>query len=111
MNRNVLMVTGLTVALMAAGNAIAGGNVADGEKKSATCAACHGPGGNAPTTPDYPRLAGQHEDYLENALHDYQKGARKDPVMSGMAAALTAQEILDLAAYYSSQKGNLAVKY
>jgi cytochrome c553 len=111
MNRNILMVTGLAVALIAAGNAFAGGNAAEGEKKSAVCAACHGPGGNAPTTPDYPRLAGQHEDYIENALHDYQKGARKDPVMSAQAAALTPQDVLDLAAYFSSQKGSLAVKY
>jgi cytochrome c553 len=111
MIRNVLVAAGLTVTLIAAGSAFAGGNAADGEKKSAVCAACHGPGGNAPTTPDYPRLAGQHDDYIENALHDYQKGARTDPEMSAQAAALTPQDILDLAAYFSSQKGSLAVKY
>jgi cytochrome c553 len=111
MNRNALLIIGLTVASIAAGNAIAGGNIAEGEKKSAACAACHGPGGNAPTTPDYPRLAGQHEDYIENALHDYQIGARKDPIMSGMAAPLTPQDIKDLAAYFASQKGSLAAKY
>jgi cytochrome c553 len=111
MNRHALMVAAMAVILTAAGSANAGGNAAEGEKKSAVCAACHGPGGNAPTTPDYPRLAGQHEDYIENALHDYQKGARKDPVMSAQAAALTAQDIMDLATYFSSQKGSLAVKY
>jgi cytochrome c553 len=72
---------------------------------------CLGPGGNAPISPEYPKLAGQHDDYLQNALHDYQKGARKDPVMSAQAANLTPQDILDLAAYFSSQAGSLAVKY
>ena len=70
MNRNVLMITGLALTLIAAGNAFAGGNAAEGEKKSAVCAACHGAGGNAPTTPDYPRLAGQHQagEYQERPL-------------------------------------------
>jgi cytochrome c553 len=89
----------------------AGGDVTAGQTKSAVCTACHGPGGNAPISPEYPKLAGQHADYLQNALHDYQKGARKDPVMSAQAANLTPQDILDLAAYFSSQAGNLAVKY
>jgi cytochrome c553 len=96
-----------------AGNALAGGNAAQGEKlaTSKICVTCHGPAGNAPISPDYPRLAGQHGDYLENALHEYKNGARKDPVMSAQAAGLSQQEILDLAAYFSSQSGSLATRY
>jgi len=75
------------------------------------CAACHGAGGNAPISPEYPRLAGQHADYLQNALHDYQKGARKDPIMSAQAEKLTPQDILDLTVYFASQPGSLATKY
>jgi cytochrome c553 len=75
-------------------------------KKKATevCAACHGPDGNS-ATPDFPRLAGQHRDYLAKSLRDYKSGARKDPVMSGFATPLTPQEIANLSAYFASQKG------
>lgn len=75
-------------------------------KKKATevCAACHGPDGNS-ATGDFPKLAGQHKDYLAKALRDYKTGARKDPIMSGFAAPLTVQDIANLSAYYASQKG------
>jgi cytochrome c553 len=76
-----------------------------GKKKAAeVCAACHGPDGNS-ATPDFPRIAGQHKDYLAKALRDYKSGARKDPVMSGFAAPLTPQDIANLSAFYASQKG------
>jgi cytochrome c553 len=54
---------------------------------------------------DFPRIAGQHADYLRKAMRDYKTGARKDPVMSGFANPLSAQEIENLAAYFSVQKG------
>ena len=72
-------------------------------KASETCLACHGTNGVG-ITADYPTIAGQHQDYIERALHDYQKGGRKNPVMAGMAATLTAADIAQLAAYYASQK-------
>jgi cytochrome c553 len=75
-------------------------------KASETCLACHGTNGVG-ITADYPSLAGQHADYLERALHDYQKGGRKNPVMAGMAATLTKQDIEELAHYYSSQTPSL----
>jgi cytochrome c553 len=71
-------------------------------KASETCLACHGTNGVG-ITADYPSLSGQHADYLERALHDYQKGGRKNPVMAGMAATLTKQDIEELAHYYSQQ--------
>ena len=52
------------------------------------CAACHGADGNAPSA-DFPKLAGQHRDYLAKALRDYKSGQRKNPIMAGFAAALT----------------------
>ncbi|MCA3130080.1 MAG: c-type cytochrome [Betaproteobacteria bacterium] len=97
-------------ALAASLPANAGGNAAAGEKKAETCAACHGPGGAKPATPDYPVLAGQHADYLRQALTAYQKGKRKNAIMSGMAAPLSKQDIADLAAYFASQK-SLTDKY
>jgi cytochrome c553 len=72
-------------------------------KASETCLACHGTNGVG-ITADYPTLSGQHQDYLERALHDYQKGGRKNPVMAGMAATLTPADIVQLAAYYAGQK-------
>ena len=81
-----------------------------GKKKAAeVCAACHGPDGNS-ATPEFPRLAGQHRDYLAKALRDYKSGARKDPVMSGFASALSAQDIANLSAFYASHKG-LVTRY
>jgi cytochrome c553 len=71
-------------------------------KASETCLACHGTNGVG-ITADYPTIAGQHQDYLERALHDYQKGGRKNPIMAGMAATLTAADIEQLSAYYASQ--------
>ena len=89
--------------------AYAAGDAASGKQKSQACAACHGADGNAPTGPDFPRLAGQHSDYLLKALRDYKSGARKNPIMGGQASALSAQDMADLAAYFSSQKGVLHV--
>lgn len=116
MNKNrispgrVLMAFLGSVCLLVSISASAGGNAAAGEKKAETCAACHGAGGAKPTTPDYPMLAGQHEDYLRQALSAYKKGKRKNAIMNGMAAPLSKQDIADLAAYFASQKG-LSEKY
>ena len=77
-----------------------------GKKKAdAACAACHGPEGNKPITPDTPRLGGQQYEYLVHALDDYRNGARDNAVMSAMAKPLTKKEIRDLAGYFSRQQG------
>lgn len=89
--------------------ALAAGDAASGKQKSQACAACHGTDGNAPIGPDFPRIAGQHYDYLLKALHDYKSGARKNPIMGGQVGGLSAQDMADLAAYFSSQKGTLHV--
>ena len=73
---------------------------------SEVCLACHGTNGVG-ITADYPTIAGQHKDYIERALHDYQKGGRKNAVMAGMAATLKAEDIEALAEYYSKQKPSL----
>jgi cytochrome c553 len=79
----------------------------DGGKKKAetACAACHGPEGNKPVTPETPRLAGQQYDYLVQALTQYRNGTRNNAVMSAMAKPLTEKEIRDLAGYYANQQG------
>jgi cytochrome c553 len=97
--------------LAVAGNAVAGGDVAKGKEKAAICSACHGPDGNTPLAPDYPRLAGQPNDYLEKALRDYKSGKRKNPLMGPQAQNLSKQDMKDLAAYFASLSGDLKVKY
>ena len=88
---------------------LAAGGAGSGRQKSQACAACHGNDGNTPTGPDFPRLAGQHYDYLLKALRDYKSGARKNPIMAAQIGSLNPQDIADLAAFYSSQKGSLHV--
>jgi cytochrome c553 len=77
-------------------------------KASEACVACHGTNGVG-ITADYPTLAGQHRDYIQRALSDYKKGGRKNPIMGGQVAALTAEDIEQLAAYYSSQTPSLDI--
>jgi len=80
------------------------------EKAEQVCAACHGKEGNAPVDPSYPRLAGQHQDYLRQALLDYRSDSRKNAIMGAQAKALTKKEVADLAAYYASMPGQLVVR-
>lgn len=79
------------------------GDAAAGKIKSATCAACHGADGNSATNPAWPKLAGQHASYIVLQLKAFQAGNRKDPMMTGMAMPLNAQDMLNLGAYFSSQ--------
>jgi cytochrome c553 len=83
--------------------ALAAGDVAAGKQKSAACVACHNADGNS-TNPQWPKLAGQHADYLVKQLNDFKGGNRANPIMSGMAAPLSQQDMEDLAAYFSTQK-------
>jgi len=55
----------------------AGGNVEAGKAKAATCFACHGEAGAKPIMPEYPVLAGQHNDYLVAALTQYKQASAR----------------------------------
>lgn len=78
------------------------GDPAAGQSKSAVCATCHGGTGNS-LAPEWPKLAGQHAEYLVKQLLDLKSGARKSPVMGPMAEPLGEADIADLAAYYAGQ--------
>lgn len=80
---------------------LAEGNAANGKTKAAACFACHGADGNA-VDPQYPRLAGQYNLYLQQVLHEYKDGRRNNPIMKGFVATLSDQDIEDVAAYFSS---------
>jgi cytochrome c553 len=80
-------------------------------KRVAACVACHGESGlgvEAPLTPRPAVLAGQHVDYLEQALVAYRNGRRKNVVMDGMAQLLTSDEDVKIAAaYFANQSSPL----
>ncbi|MGE5242151.1 MAG: c-type cytochrome [Bacteroidota bacterium] len=82
----------------------ANGNVAAGKEKAVVCAGCHGADGNGGADPSWPKLAGQDASYIAKQLGDFKSGARKDPIMTGMAAPLSAADVKNLAAYFASLK-------
>ena len=72
------------------------------------CSSCHASDGNS-TIPVNPRLAGQHADYILKQLKNFKAeggkpAERPNPVMSGMVAGLSADDMANLAAYFSGQK-------
>ncbi len=73
------------------------------------CTPCHGADGNTPLQADFPKLGGQHYDYLLHSLKSYKSGARKNPIMQPQAQALSTREMEELAAYYAGQKSTLFV--
>lgn len=106
MNSKLIWMVGC-IAMLATGVAQAA-NPAAGKEKSKSCAACHGADGNS-ASGEFPRLAGQHYDYLLRSLQDYKSGERKNAIMNGIAGGLSTRDMQDLAAFYSRQQG-LTVK-
>lgn len=96
-------VLGVGITLTGSAVALAGGDVAAGHEASKTCAACHGADGNS-TVPMFPSIAGQPAGYIAEQLHAFRDGKRVNALMSPQAKALTDQQIVDLAAYFSAQK-------
>lgn len=108
MNKLFIFSTGLMLAL-ATMTSYAEGNAAEGEKKAkAVCAACHGVDGSAPSDM-FPRIGGQYESYIKQALHEYKNGDRKNAIMAPQAAQLSDQDIDNVAAWFSQQNGKLHV--
>jgi cytochrome c553 len=85
------------------GNAFAEGSIKAGAEKAQACQVCHGKGGHS-TKPTYPILAGQHAAYIQKQLRAFKAGTRKDPIMNGMAAPLSEQDIEDVAAFFQSNR-------
>jgi cytochrome c553 len=106
------------LAAVASFNAMAGGNVEAGKALVAkyACTSCHGADMSSPIDPSYPKLAGQHPDYIAHALTAYQRGGdganangRIQPIMGPMAKQLSPKDIQDVAAYVGSLPGSLVV--
>lgn len=100
---NKFVMTALVLGTLAfASNVAATGDAAAGQKRAAACAACHGPDGNS-ASGQFPKLAGQNADYIVRELERFKSGERKNPIMAGMAAGLSEQDMQNVAAWFSSQ--------
>ena len=106
------------IAMASTSAAQARGNAEEGKElatKKYACASCHGANFATPIDPSYPKLAGQHQDYLRAALLAYQKGehptfGRNNAVMGAQAKPLSAKEIDDISAYLASLPPSLVLK-
>jgi len=78
------------------------GDASAGQAKAAACGACHGMDGNS-TDPQYPKLAGQSEQYIVHQLENFKSGRRQNPIMLGMATPLSQQDMHDIGAYFASK--------
>jgi cytochrome c553 len=79
------------------------------------CASCHGKDYNTPIDPSYPKIAGQHQDYLAVAMTAYKRGAggpngRGNPIMGAQVKPLSNQDIQNIAAYLHSLPGTLVLR-
>ncbi|MET0961347.1 MAG: c-type cytochrome [Noviherbaspirillum sp.] len=107
----LLALSALSLSAHAAGSIDAGRAAAE----KYNCASCHGKDYNTPIDPGYPKLAGQHRDYLAHALVAYQRGGtgangRGNAIMSAQAKPLSRQDIDNIAAYLNSLPGTLVLR-
>lgn len=86
-----------------------GGDATAGAAKAAACAACHGLDGNATDPTLYPRLAGQSERYIAHQLALFKSGERVNALMYPFASTLSAQDMRDIGAYFSTQRSGAGI--
>ena len=67
------------------------------------CVACHGAAGNS-TVPQNPKLAAQHEAYLQKQLHEFKGPTRNNAVMTAISTAMNDDDIRNVAAFLDQQK-------
>jgi cytochrome c553 len=99
MKKTILLTAAVTLSAL-----VGAADIEAGKAKSATCVACHGANGIS-IIPTYPNLAGQKAAYLESSIKAYKSQERKGgqaALMYGMVAALSDEDIANLAAYFSS---------
>ena len=68
----------------------------------AVCAACHGADGNSAISAN-PKLAQQHPDYIVKQLQEFKSGKRANAIMMGMSAALSEQDMKNIAAWLETK--------
>jgi cytochrome c553 len=92
----------LIIGTPAFADGLVGGSADAGKDKAVSCGACHGADGNS-ANPAWPSLAGQHAPYILAQLKAFKSSKRTNPLMMGQVAALSDQDMADLAAYFSEQ--------
>ncbi len=102
--QRIFLTVMLTIGLI--GAAHAAGDATAGKAKAGACAACHGADGNSPA-PNFPKLAGQGERYLLKQMQEIKAGSRAAPLMAGQLDNQSEQDMADIAAYFSAQKGTV----
>ena len=103
--KTLIAVVALSMTVASTGVSAAG-NAKAGKAKAVSCAGCHGADGNS-ANPSWPKLAGQHADYIAKQLADFKAGKkRSDPLMAGQVAGLSSQDMADLGAYYATKTGS-----
>ncbi|MDX2477862.1 MAG: c-type cytochrome [Gammaproteobacteria bacterium] len=98
-----LIIAMMTILMLAAGSAIAGGDAANGKTLSADCAYCHGDDGLG--YEDVPAIAGMDAAELARKLADFKSGAVESEMVDYLGA-VNEQDMLDLAAYYATLPAN-----
>ena len=88
--------------VLAIPNAFAVGDAERGKTKTAQCVACHGVNGNS-VNPQWPKIAGQSTQYIYKQLQMFKKKQRVNPLMNPQVAALSEEDMHDIAAYYAAQ--------
>ena len=83
-------------------SALKPGDATAGQAKAATCAACHGLDGN-PASSQYPKLAGQHENYIVRQVGLFKTHKRENAVMMGFVMTLSEQDMHDIGAYFAAK--------
>ena len=98
-------------------NAFAAGDIEAGKAAAEkyNCFSCHGKDYNTPIDPSYPKLAGQHQDYLVVAMNAYKRGVdgvngRGNAIMGAQVKPLSRQDMQNIAAYLHSLPGSLVLR-
>ncbi|EOA02371.1 cytochrome c [Herbaspirillum sp. AP02] len=114
---NKLIALALLAAATLLSQAATAADIANGRAlmEKYNCASCHGKDYTSPTDPAYPKLAGQHEDYIKHALTAYRRGdsamnGRNNAIMSPLAKPLSDRDIADIAAFLHSLPGTLVLR-
>ncbi len=108
MKKQAVLLTGLLFAATVWANEPAAPAAAKGDAAKAqkivndVCGACHGTDGNS-TSPIYPNLANQHPEYIAKQLSEFKSGARRNATMAPNAAKLSAEDMVNLGAYFTAQ--------
>ncbi len=106
MKKPAIVLVSALLSAIATSAIFAQGDPAAGQAKSALCATCHGADGNSQLAIN-PKIAGQNASYIVKQLMDFKSGARTGPTMAAMVAALSEEDMEDIAAWYASQEATL----